>query len=382
MITYLNIEDLLDFSAKKQPIISFYLNVDGALLSHDQQKVVAKNLLREGRKSLEANTYDTEVRSLLQTDLDRIDKYLTDELAPGLNYRGLAIFACSEAGLWRVFSLPRPVPSSLFIENSPHVRPLTLILDEYHRYGVLLIDKAQAELYDVYIGEIVKVENAFTPTAKGVVPVEGPGSADRGQSRHVEEEFQKHFRHAADVLFHQFHRRHYEYVVLGGQQQLLVQFENYLHPTLMENVVGRFAAEPGKTRTAKILDEVSAIERKVEIAEEKVLVKKMVNTALGRGLAVLGIDSVLTALQVGAVHMLVVEDGWHTQGSICRNCGFFGVALETCPGCKKEMTQATDMVDEVILSAIKTGSLIEHVNPQEAGLAEHGHIGAILRFHI
>ncbi|MCX6641205.1 MAG: hypothetical protein NTW14_12140 [bacterium] len=384
MITYLDVEDLLDFRSAKQPIISLYLNVDGSRVSHDQQKVFSKNLVREGRKIIEAESYEIEVRTRLQSDLDKIEKYLSDELAPGLTYRGLAVFACQEAGMWRVFQLPRPVPSSLFIEESAHIRPLTLILDEYHRFGVLLLGKTQAELYDVYIGEIIKVDQTFTATpvvSKSPAAVDGPGSGDRGQSRHSEEEMQKHFRHAADVLFHQFHRRHYEYLVLGGQQQVLAQFENFLHPTLKENIAGRFSAEPGKTRTAKILEEVSLIERKVETKTEKLLVKKLVNTALGRGLAVLGMDNVLTALQVGAVHMLLVEDGWHTEGSICRNCGFFGVKLETCPGCKKEMSQLTDMVDEVIESSIKTGSIIEHVHSQ-AGLAEHGHIGAILRFHI
>ena len=384
MITYLDVEDLLDFHSDKQPIISFYLNTNRSCFTFDQQRVSYLNLLRDGRKILENGTWATDEKARLNGDFEKLEKYLNDELDPSFSHRGLAIFSCSEANLWRVFGLPRPVPSLLLLESTPNVRPLTLILDEYHRFGVLLLDSSRAELYEVYIGEILKLEKTFAPTATAPIslgPVESPGSADRGKSRRAEEEMQKHFRSVADTLFHVFNRRHYEYLVLGGQQQILVQFENFIHPTLKKNLVGHFPAEPGKTRPAKILEEVSAIERAVEIRTEKKLVKQLIDSAHGRGMAVLGLEEVLTALQIGAVHMLLVEDNWHTPGVICRKCGHFGIGLKKCPSCGGQTSQVADMVDEVIETAIKTGSIIEHVSP-EAGLAEHGHIGAILRFKV
>ena len=84
---------------------------------------------------------------------------------------------------------------------------------------------------------------------------------------------------------------------------------------------------------------------------------------------------------MGAVHILVVQEDWHTPGVICRNCGLFGLNRDNCPGCGSEMTQVADMVDEVIEAAVRTGSIIEHVQPQ-AGLEEHGKIGAVLRFKV
>jgi peptide subunit release factor 1 (eRF1) len=383
MITYLDIEDLLDFQSKEQPIISFYLNTDRSRFTLDQQRVTARNLFREGRAAVERGPWESRIKDSVLKDIEALEKYLDDELAPDFSHRGLAALACSESKLWRIFALPRPVPSSLHLEPSPYVRPLTLILDEYHRFGVLLLDTNRAELYETYIGEIIKVDNAFASSDVGIslAPVERPGSADRGKSRREEEETHKHFRNVADTIFHLFHRRHYEYLVLGGQQQILTQFESFLHPTLIERLVGRFPAEPGKTRPAKILEEVSAIERRVEIENEKRLVGDLIETAHGGGMAVLGLEQVLSALQMGAVHMLFVQDGWHTPGVICRNCGHFSLDQESCPACGGKMTQVSDMVDEVIETAIKTGCLIEHVHP-DAGLAKHGHIGAILRFRV
>ncbi|TKJ37267.1 hypothetical protein CEE37_14255 [candidate division LCP-89 bacterium B3_LCP] len=383
MITYTEIEDLLDFQSERQPIISFYLNTDGSRFSLDEQKVSARNLVREGRKTTESSELEDDVRMGLTSDLDKIEKYLDDELTRGYEPRGLAIFACMETGLWRVVGLPRPVPSLLVMEQTLHVRPLTLILDEYHRYGVLLLDKSNAELYEVYIGEIIKLDRAFKTEEAGLKlsTVDSPGSADRGKSKKEEEDLQKHFRRVSETLFHLYHRRHYEYLVLGGQQQLLGQFENFMHPALKEHLVGRFSAEPGKTHQSKILEDVVVIERNVETIEEKKLVKQLVDSAHSRGLGVIGLDDTVHALQMGAVHILLVQDGWHTPGIICRNCGLYGIEKKKCPGCGSDTTQVADMVDEVIEAAIKTGSIIEHVHP-DAGLAEHGKIGAILRFSV
>ncbi len=383
MITYPDVEDLLDFRSKGQPIVSFYLNTDRSRYSLDQQRVTCRNLLREGRRNMESGPWSESAKAHLSEDLNRVEKFLDQVLEPTFSPRGLTIFACHEAGLWRVFHLPRPVPSGLMLELTPHIRPLTLILDEYHRFGVLILDRRAAELHEVYIGEIIKLEEAFAATTHAVLlstAVEHPGSADRGISTHrSDEEMQKHFRRVADITFHQFHRRHYEYLVLGGQQPLLVQFENFLHPSLQERLVGRFPAEPGKARPAKILEEVSSIERKVEIETEKLLVRQLIDSAKSRGLALLGLDKVLSALRVGAVHMLFVEDGWHKPGVLCRNCGFLGLQGNNCPGCGSQIDQVHDVVDDVIESALKTGSIIEHVNPM-AGLGDQGHIGAILRF--
>ncbi|MFH1861529.1 MAG: hypothetical protein ABH878_01850 [bacterium] len=383
MITYLDIEDLLDFRSPDQPIISFYLNTDGSRFSLDQQRAQVKNLIRKARKSAETGNWDSSVQADLLEDVDRIESFLRDELAPGFHHRGVSVFVCKRANLWRVFQLPRSVPSNLMLEFTPYIRPLTLILDEYHRFGVLLLDRGQAELYEVYIGEIIKVENAFPATGAAAVlaPIEGPGSADRGISRRGEEEMQRHFRSVADTLFHQFTRRHYEYLVLGGQQQILAQFENFLHPVLYDKMVGRFAAEPGKFKPAKILDEISTLEKRVETENEKKLVKNLINTTNNRGFAVLGLEQVLHALQRGAVHMLLVEEGWHTPGMRCLNCDTLNISAVNCPECGKDVVETSDIVDDAIELALRTGSMIEHVN-SAAGLSDQGHIGAILRFKI
>ncbi|RJP76940.1 MAG: hypothetical protein C4524_09335 [Candidatus Zixiibacteriota bacterium] len=384
MITFLDVEDLLDLRSGGQPVVSFYLNTDRSRHTLDQQRVQARNLLREGRKSAEAGPWDETVKAGLLADLDHLDRYLNDLLEPTFPHRGLAVFACQAIQLWRVFNLPRPVPSGVYLEMAPHIRPLTLIMDEYHRFGVLLLDRRTAELYEVYMGEILKLEEAFpasAPPAPVSLAVEHPGSGDRGMSHRGEEETQRHFRHVADALFHRYHRRHYEYLVLGGQQSLLTQFESFLHPTLKERVVGRLAGEPGKTRPARILEETAEIERRVESENERRMVRQLADTAMGRGLAVMGLHPVLEALHRGAVHILLVEEGWHQSGVICRQCGWVGIEGESCPDCRAATEAVGDMADDVIEAALRTGSMIEHVHPT-SGLGDHGHIGAFLRFKV
>jgi peptide subunit release factor 1 (eRF1) len=261
---------------------------------------------------------------------------------------------------------------------------LTLILDQYHRFGVALLDSRTAELYEIYIGEIMRLPDAFEPSGPLPAPsagIEHPGSADRGTSRRGEAETQKHFRRVADILFHQFHRRHYEFLVLGGKQQLLAQFENYLHPKLKEHVAGNFPAEPFRTKPPAILEAVAVIEKRLEEDNDRKLVQQLVDAAKARSLATLGLPEVLSALKQGAVHQLVVETGWRKAGVICRQCNYLGLFGDACPTCGSVLDRSSDIVDDAIEAAIRTGSIVEHVDP-DSGLADQGHIGAILRFKI
>ncbi|HEX7342950.1 MAG TPA: peptide chain release factor 1, partial [bacterium] len=54
---------------------------------------------------------------------------------------------------------------------------------------------------------------------------------------------------------------------------------------------------------------------------------------------------------------------------------------EACPSCGQPLNRASDIVDEAIEAAIRTGSIIEHVD-SASGMDENGHVGAILRFRI
>jgi len=86
-------------------------------------------------------------------------------------------------------------------------------------------------------------------------------------------------------------------------------------------------------------------------------------------------------LPQGAVHQLVVETGWHRAGLICRQCDFLTLHGEACPSCGQPLDRSGDIVDDAIEAAIRTGSIIEHVD-SISGIAENEHIGAILRFRI
>src|SRR5206468_4140564 len=63
------------------------------------------------------------------------------------------------------FFWPREIKAS--VRNSarwndtPYILPLLEILDEYERYGVVLVDKAHARLFTVFIGEIEEHEDAL-----------------------------------------------------------------------------------------------------------------------------------------------------------------------------------------------------------------------------
>ena len=61
------------------------------------------------------------------------------------------------------------MPSVARFENAPYLRPLIAALDEYARYGVVLMDKEKARFFTVYMGEIQEHEAVFDEVPRRTV---------------------------------------------------------------------------------------------------------------------------------------------------------------------------------------------------------------------
>ena len=110
------VRELAGVKGNGAPVTTCYLDVDGrrhrAKSGYEQ---TLGQLLREARPARD------DVR--LQHDLDRIERYVRSGIDRSRT-RGLAIFACSAADLWRVINLPVPVRDQLIVNDAPAVGQL------------------------------------------------------------------------------------------------------------------------------------------------------------------------------------------------------------------------------------------------------------------
>jgi peptide chain release factor subunit 1 len=379
VITQEQIQQLLAARDNRHLITSFYFNTDVTRRPVAEQKIRLKDMLQAARRDLEGREATHAQRESLLGDFGAIEQHFVAH-AVSNSHKGIAIFSCSARKFWQTYALPRGVRNILIADFDPYIRPLSMILDEYHRFCTVVVDRARAQIYEIYMGEILDRSEAFTELPRFSSRSMGQGGREeRRFERHHEDAVRRHFHRVARFTFDIFQAYKFDYLVVGTHHELFYEFERHLHPYLRARLVGNFTAEPGVTAPAEVLAQTMAIETKVEREDEVRTVNELLAKVDRQDAAVLGLHGTLTALQRGAVQTLVVEDGYEVPGFMCYNCHVASVDDGACPHCGGEMTVCPDVVDEAIEVALQQGAKIEHIRTPTP-LRERGFIGALLRF--
>ncbi|HVM62261.1 MAG TPA: hypothetical protein VMV72_15485 [Verrucomicrobiae bacterium] len=378
MISRTEVDRLLQFRSGEYLVTSCYFNLDRAKWLPQVLRIRVKDLLQSAGKELAAKAGGHGQRESLQDDFGRIEEFLTQEIGTN-HHKGLAVFSCSVQKFWQTFALPRMGRNILIADLVPYVRPLTAVLAEYHRYGVVLVDRVMGQVFEVYMGEIVERTNVVAEVPRRVKEGGLGGRDERNIERHHSQVVHQHLQRLADEAFELFKRDRFDYLVLGGHREVLREFHEHLHPYLQARWVGDFQAEPGQTSPAEVLARALEIEEQTEWEHERRMAENLVQKAGAGGRAVSGLGATLGALTRGEAQTLLVEDGFEMPGFVCYGCHYTSLGGGECPRCRQPLEPCPDIVDEAIELAWRTNCQIEHVRGATA-LRDAGRVGAILRF--
>jgi len=379
MISSADIRKLLNFKGDGYKVCSFYLNVDGSKYTPRDYETLAKDLIKERRLQLQGEDLPPPVRQSLEEDFEKIERFVRQGFQRN-NSRGLAIFSCAGKDFWQVYPLPRPVKNAFILGSDPYIRPLTVLLDEYHRYCLTLVSRNKARIFEVYLGEILEHSEIFDEEVPGKVRVAGwYGLEEKRIERHIEYHVYQHLKRVADQVFDFFKNRRFDYLVIGGRSDILPEFERCLHSSLKERLVAKVDLDV-EAPLHEIKAQVLQIEREVEQRQEVNLITRLVEEVSTEGFGVSGLHDTLRALHVGNIHTLLVEEGFSTPGMECQKCGFLTPVEEKfCPICQGPLQEVPDVVDEAIEEVYRQRGEVEHI-PDNPVLRQLGRIGALLRF--
>ncbi|HXF56819.1 MAG TPA: Vms1/Ankzf1 family peptidyl-tRNA hydrolase [Actinomycetota bacterium] len=359
---------LAGWSSNQAPVASFYLNVDGRRFPRKQDyEVRAEELCHRLRQ--EAARLPREQRRSVERDAERFLAFVKD-LDRGPT-RGVALLSASADGLWEEVLVPRPVPDLVTVAPQPYVLPLEALLETYQSFCTVLVDREKARVFFAALGRIQEETDVFD---------EVPGQHDQGgwsqarYQRHIEAHVQDHLRRVADLLLRYSKRRPFDHLILAGPEELLPHFERELHDYLRRRVVARTSL-PMTATPAEVLERSLQVEEELEARREREALERVrAQAAAGQG-AVVGLGSVLDALNQGRVGTLVVPFGLAREGVRCAGCGWLAEEGETCPTCQEPTELVPDVVDLAVASALRQGARVEtlsHVADVE--------VGALLRF--
>jgi peptide chain release factor subunit 1 len=305
---------------------------------------------------------------------------LVAEHKPG--ERSLVIFATSDRIL-----LSRGLRVDLETEvhwGRPYIKPYLEALDEFERYIVVVTDKWHARILSVFLGTVeASVEVADNPRTTHIRSAGMDHLESQSQfQRRADENTKKHIKHVLRELETLIKSRPSNRLIVGGNVEAVAEFLSLLPKHLRAKIVGTAPLSMSDTtehqvKTALQMD--LKAERDTELNE----VKRLQEAAGKKNKAVNGIDDTLRALQEERILSFYYAEGFTASGQECNSCTrlFTTNAEDKCGYCGNSLKNTEDLLDAILLKALKSGARIELVRGEAAQrLRETGGIGAFLRY--
>jgi peptide subunit release factor 1 (eRF1) len=377
-----------------EPIVSLYLDVRW---NDEQQRERVRLFVQERvRQILARYPPGSPGREGLARTLAAVQEYVAGltQQAYETERSGLALFACDSIGLWRPIFFGMPLSNALETDAVPHLTQLARLVEEFAPAIVVVPSQEGADLYQVRLGDLETEANLRGFVPRSDKDIFNPGTAgvsgrhyerEKKNERHTDSFVQKNRRAAAAEVTALFDQRPGCKLVLVGTAETLAAFERELPERAREHVVAR-VPRPREWESGDGIrrDGVKAIADAVvahEAEDERRRIDALVGQALRGGVAVLGPEDVVLALNEGRVHTLVVEQDFERAGWRCDNCGALGAraeGAEACPYCAGDLRVVHRLGEALVARALAEGGRVEvvaHANK----LHSYRGVGAFLR---
>ena len=364
-----HIRQLAILEPSAAPVVSCYLNLERGPSGFRE---VLSQRVRMLRASL------TEGSAELEEALDRIDAFISTELAPEAN--GIAIFARGGAEpffLGLQFSVP--LPHWIVVAPTPNIYHLVELKDTYDRFIFVMATEKHARLVEVNLGAVTRELLRQRPALRERAGRQWAKVHFASHRRDRAGRFTKEIIHVLERLMAPGGPTH---LFLAGKPRSTARIERALPRHLAERLVGSTEAyrydQPSEVLAAALAMVIEQEERdSLEVTD---WLRQEIRT---NGLAVAGTQETLLALQRSTVDVLVLAKAYRPDpGWACAACDTIGPdarATTECRTCRSRDIREIELREEMVRLAERGGAGVEVVRHSEM-LTQLGGVGALLRF--
>jgi peptide chain release factor subunit 1 len=366
---------LAKFTAGPLPVISVYLNTQW----RDQhQRARTATFFERHLHQARALEPETEAaRQSLAHDLERLAQWGQEHLhSPGESTTpGVALFACSGADLWVEFPSPLPFEDECTVADRPMLRQLARLDEDYTNALLVLVDSRAARVYEVVLGGFLAEAN-FASEVPG--HHKQGGWAQARYQRHVKEHIDRHHKEVAAYVASYMASNPHTRLILSGQSDVVASFRHWLPSSVQAQVIGTVSLDMHDDRH-RILEVAQDVLQRHEREEELATLQLLVNRAGHGGLAVLGQQATLDAVNTARVHRLVMQRDFHRPGWRCRTCNALMADTHLqCVRCGGEVT-TVELGEAMVQAVLEADGFVELIAPDPL-LAAYEGVGALLRY--
>ena len=366
------------------PVLSVYLNLDPS--SPTNLRGGYKLALEEMLKQIETQLTDDNKRRHFQEDTSWARKQAERRMLKG---GSLVLFCDVSEDFYFQEDLSVRLANQIWFGDTPYTRPLMGVLNEYERYGVVLVDKEKARFFVVSAGSIQELDEAFQSP-----PVRHRRTAglDHMRSQMV---FQRRaatwsgwfLKEVSEILHDIVQHQEIDRIILGGQEDITAELYRLLPKAAAARVMDsvRIAIT---AKASEVLQISTPVLEKIEHQRERELVSDLITVAQKtqskQEKAVLGFDATLDAVNQARVYRLVYPTGQRIAGYQCPSCDVLmdqGPENKKCPYCSQLLDEVDDLSWQASERVLAIGGKLEEISDSEARskLEAAGKIGAYLR---
>lgn len=364
------------------PFCSLYINTKW---DDEQQRerirLFTKNQLKKGFDQLKERG---DRRKIFIEDQKLIERYVEGlvrrNYEEGVN--GMAIFSCSGSKTFLTYPSVISFENEFFLSDLPTLRPLVRLSSQYHNTLAVMVDTDSAKLFEVSLeGQI----------AESSIESYVPGRHDQGgwaqmrYQRHIKDHMDKHHKEVAEQLTELFDSGKWKRVVLIGQDRILANFKTFLPERIKQQITDTFSMDFAEERS-KVLRRI--FERLFQKEREEVSrqIQELKERTPQGGLATLGLNGTLEAVNKGQVQTLYLLTSFSLSGGKCRQCGSLTLSYPSndpsipCPLCKGK-SKIVSLGEEMMRFVLCQDGEVNWTE-ENSILKENDGIGASLRFRL
>jgi peptide subunit release factor 1 (eRF1) len=268
----------------------------------------------------------------------------------------------------------------LFIGSVPHLYPLARVNDQFPRYAALLVDSNAARLFVFGLG-VAETRHEVT-NVKTRKTAMGGWSQARYQ-RHTENFHLHHMKEVVDVLDRVVRDEGLDKIVISCDTQaktaLLDQLPKHLAGKIID-VVHLDIHTPEHEVLSRTLEALREHDADTDIGQ----VERMLDAWRAGGLAVVGPESTLQAIEKGQVEELLITATpalLKRATTLTADVAPGPVEIDTSAANGGEDADRHRLADHFVVHAHLSGARIRFIEDPEL-LSDVGGVGALLRFRI
>ncbi|CAN5750802.1 hypothetical protein BH23GEM9_BH23GEM9_11770 [soil metagenome] len=374
MITTNDIQRLIQRDGNGHEFLSLFLDMS---VNSDNKRTHQIFLAKEKAAFTELQSdREKHHREPLGAVFSKVDRWIDETYEP--TNKGVVLYAEIGGDWFQAFQFPTPVQNRLAVLPYPVIGPLTQLMHNHPKFGVIIVDREHLWLLSVHMG-VLGDEHRFEPDA---IPtphdVQAGGYSHKDYQSRKAEETRQFYKDFVEEITRFERRVGIDQFFLLGTTENTQNFRDFLPRTIAERVV-HVAHAPSAATGSELVKHLQPVFEELAERGEAEAMDLLQERISQSHFATSGVHDTLIQLQEGKVERLVVARGLEREGVQCTRCGFYLARRDgACPYCGGELREGIDLVESMIRLAANQSARIDFVAADD--VPDLREVGALLKF--